>query len=154
MTRTIETENDTYEINDYIPEHYPENQNELFMDVIPVNPLLRNGFDNTPNEFRDPLELKHWWGRPYICSDETDDKLFWVVRCLNGGAWDRSSGIAYRIESKDEALEIAKTALKKPVYKTPEKLDKIVRDKIGDEKHSIITADEMTAPNPFAKFIK
>jgi hypothetical protein len=73
---------------------------------IPVNPRLPEGFDSTPNAER-PASHDRWWGRPYI-ETETGfnhasdlDRRAWFaawpsgtrydVRCLDGGAWDRST---------------------------------------------------------------
>jgi hypothetical protein len=95
--------------------------------------LLRDDFDVTPNDERDPLEHEHWWCKPYIVtqfstltdrnystfverlnsygsenisSEEEWQKSFstlniendvyshgvsFIVRCLDGGAWDRST---------------------------------------------------------------
>lgn len=53
-----------------------------------VDPPLRRGFDSTPNEHRSKRELDRWWDRPYAltCPDGRFE-----VRCLDGGAWDRST---------------------------------------------------------------
>jgi hypothetical protein len=53
---------------------------------IPINPVLPEDFDATPNEKR-PESHHVWWFRPYLVSrgDEYD------LRCLDGGAWDRST---------------------------------------------------------------
>lgn len=55
---------------------------------IPLDPTLRAGFDNTRNEDRSKAELDAWWDHPYgvTCPDGKIE-----VRCLNGGAWDRST---------------------------------------------------------------
>jgi hypothetical protein len=103
---------------------------------IPINPTLRDDFDNTPNEERSAEEIARWWGRPFIITttfeenqadqtyeaycermdffdgvaDETKEqwqarleeyRVAWYesfpsgtryeVRCLDGGAWDRST---------------------------------------------------------------
>lgn len=74
-------------------------------DVIdfPVDPHLTANFDCTPNDERSRKELDAWWDRPYAVTD-SDGRL--QVRCLDGGAWDRSSsyGIA---ENLAEARELA-----------------------------------------------
>lgn len=79
---------------------------------IPVDPKLPKDFDNTPNEDR-PKSHKRWWNRPYIVTctflpwpslTETEIEVgrkkwyaSWPsgtrydVRCLDGGAWDRST---------------------------------------------------------------
>jgi len=55
---------------------------------LPVDPLLRPMFDYTPNEDRPESELAQWWLKPFAVTrgDGTFD-----VRCLDGGAHDRST---------------------------------------------------------------
>ncbi len=55
------------------------------------------------NEERDIEELMAWWRRPYI---QTRGATF-VVLCLDGGAWDRSTMIGHSTDLA-EAVEIAK----------------------------------------------
>ncbi|MEM8515074.1 hypothetical protein RCH14_004434 [Massilia sp. MP_M2] len=64
---------------------------------IPLDPKLRAGFDQTPNEQRSKAELDAWWDHPYAIS-LPDGRI--MVRCLNGGAWDRSThlGVADNYE--------------------------------------------------------
>ena len=83
---------------------------------LPVNPRLPPKFDDTPNDAR-PRSHDFWWDRPFIRSWSIDDfprphlidfpetlaevRTAWLhawpsglrfdVRCLDGGAWDRSS---------------------------------------------------------------
>ena len=70
---------------------------------IPINPRLPANFDSTPNVARPASHLR-WWGRPYIVTQDWDghgDYDAWHkawpsgtrynVRCLDGGAWDRST---------------------------------------------------------------
>ncbi|MGZ8220031.1 MAG: hypothetical protein ACXWT0_00135 [Methylobacter sp.] len=117
------------------------------MKKIPINPRLRKGFDNTPNDQRSESEIKRWWGRPYIRTStyeehQTDathedhvrrmagtgydpwskeefeekeatwrknwfeawpDGTRYEVRCLDGGAWDRST-LWGMFPTLDEAL--------------------------------------------------
>jgi hypothetical protein len=70
---------------------------------IPLDPKLPVGFDDTPNDERSKEELDHWWDHPYGVT--LDDGRI-EVRCLNGGAWDRSThlGIA---STYDEACALA-----------------------------------------------
>lgn len=70
---------------------------------IPVNPTLPKNFDDTPNERRSKSQLDQWWDHPY-CLTQPDGK--YLVRCLNGGAWDRSTvfGLA---DSYEEACQLA-----------------------------------------------
>ncbi|MFK4532027.1 hypothetical protein ABIA00_000210 [Bradyrhizobium ottawaense] len=60
---------------------------------IPLDPKLPKAFDATPNEARSKAQLDQWWDRPYGLT-RPDGRI--EVRCLNGGAWDRSThlGIA------------------------------------------------------------
>ena len=55
---------------------------------FPIDPVLPQGFDNTPNDARSKAELDAWWDRPFAVTNK--DGSF-SVRCLHGGAWDRSS---------------------------------------------------------------
>jgi hypothetical protein len=118
---------------------------------IPVNPELRDDFDNTPHEERSAEEMEQWWGRPFIITttfeenqadktyeayckrmdffdgiaDETKEqwqskleehRVAWhekfpsgtryEVRCLDGGAWDRSTWWG-AFATLDKALECA-----------------------------------------------
>jgi carbon storage regulator CsrA len=73
---------------------------------IPFNPKLPRNFDDTPNDHR-PASHQRWWNRPYIQTYTTTDfgspvdEEQWMkhwpsgirydVRCLDGGAWDRST---------------------------------------------------------------
>lgn len=97
------------EVSKYLPQHYYSNQINWVTDIIPINPCQRDDFDSTPHEHRDPLELDHWWNVPYvqtrewsdIGSDDDERRKQWfahwpsgiryTVRCLDGGAWDRST---------------------------------------------------------------
>lgn len=74
---------------------------------LPVDPELPEDFDDTPNEQRTKAEIDTWWDRPFCCS--LPDGKF-EVRCLDGGAWDRSTwyGIADTLE---QAAEIARKKL-------------------------------------------
>jgi len=73
-----------------------------------LDPVLREGFDDTPNEERSKAELDKFWCKPFILS--RDDGKF-IVRCLDGGAWDRSTnyGVASTLE---EAKDIARAKLR------------------------------------------
>ncbi len=75
---------------------------------IPLDPKLRAQFDNTPNDERSKAELDAWWDHPYGVTRE-DGTI--AVRCLDGGAWDRSTsyGIAPDYEAAC-ALAAAKLA--------------------------------------------
>lgn len=73
-----------------------------------VDPALPKDFDNTANDSRSKAELDRWWNKPYVltCADGTFE-----VRCLDGGAWDRSTwyGHASTLEAAD-ALAAEKLA--------------------------------------------
>lgn len=134
------------EIDTYQEKHWPKNQ-QLVASRFPLNPILRDCFDQTPNDKREALELDHWWDLPYIVTDTWEDyekhfraiqvklraegfesaltteqleaeilecKAQWFntwpsgtryeVRCLDGGAWDRSTSWAM-VASLVEAIE-------------------------------------------------
>jgi hypothetical protein len=70
---------------------------------IPLDPKLPKTFDATPNDTRSKQQLDAWWDRPYGIT-LSDGRI--EVRCLNGGAWDRSTylGVA---ENYDAACGLA-----------------------------------------------
>lgn len=70
---------------------------------IPLDPKLPRTFDATPNDTRSKEQLDAWWDRPYGIT-LLDGRI--EVRCLNGGAWDRSThlGIA---DNYDPACALA-----------------------------------------------
>lgn len=70
----------------YLPEHRPGVQPQV-QGVI-VNPTLRHYFDQTANEDRSALEIDDWWDLPYVVNEGNER---YTVRCLDGGAWDRST---------------------------------------------------------------
>lgn len=74
-----------------------------------VNPKLPYLFDDTANDSR-PFEHMLWWGRPYIIGDEEKG---WTVRCLDGGAWDRSTFLG-DYNTLDDAVAAAHHALLHP----------------------------------------
>lgn len=136
LTRKIPSsydEGEMVEIDTYQEKHWPQNQ-ELVAGRFPLNPILREWFDDTSNEQRENLEVEHWWDLPFIMRDTWEDqeahfrshqatlraelwdralseaeveaqlpgkKATWLaswpagerfeVRCLDGGAWDRST---------------------------------------------------------------
>lgn len=75
---------------------------------LPVDPPLRKFFDQTPNEERSQHELDTWWDRPYAvtCPDG-----HFEVRCLDGGAWNRSTSYG-AADTIDEARVLAQRKLK------------------------------------------
>lgn len=74
---------------------------------LPINPDLPEGFDNTPNEDRTKEELDAWWDRPFALTNK--DGTF-SVRCLHGGAWDRSSWMG-EADTIEQAKVLAQTKL-------------------------------------------
>lgn len=70
---------------------------------IPLDPKLPKDFDSTPNEQRSKSELDAWWDHPFAITLD-DGKL--DVRCLNGGAWDRSTWLG-TVNTYSEACELA-----------------------------------------------
>lgn len=56
--------------------------------ALPLDPKLPPAFDATPNDDRDEAEILAWWDRPFALT-RPDGSL--EVRCLDGGAWDRST---------------------------------------------------------------
>lgn len=113
MPRTIEYIGETLEIDDYEPRHRPNNQR--LVRGVPVDPCLRQTFEMTPNQDRDQQELDDWWGRPFVVSYRDSSPGFkehwptgqrYDVRCLDGGAWDRSTWRG-SYGSLDEAIDAA-----------------------------------------------
>ncbi|EKK5568056.1 DNA-binding protein [Enterobacter hormaechei] len=70
---------------------------------IPLDPQLPKLFDDTPNEKRSKAQLDAWWDHPFAVTNP-DGSI--DVRCLNGGAWDRSTWFG-RVATYDEACELA-----------------------------------------------
>jgi len=70
---------------------------------IPLDPALRAGFDETSNDQRSKAELDAWWDHPFGRT-RPDGRI--DVRCLNGGAHDRSSALGVA-DSYDEACALA-----------------------------------------------
>ena len=62
------------------------------VDGIWLDPKLPEDFDSTPNDAR-PESHMQWWCVPYIVTSPADEwsSESFVVRCLDGGAWDRST---------------------------------------------------------------
>lgn len=134
-TRTIDWDGEDIEIDLYREYHRYQNQ-DTYESGFPVDPLLREFFDATPNDLRERLEVLDWSGKPYIVTQpyspvdasytdhvdrllahsfalddiETEEKfnqrlakykeswfeafpsgIRYEARCLDGGAWDRSS---------------------------------------------------------------
>jgi hypothetical protein len=73
---------------------------------IPLDPKLPKHFDQTSNEDRTKDQLDAWWDHPY---GVTLDNGQIDVRCLNGGAWDRSTHFG-QVDTYEEACELAERA--------------------------------------------
>ena len=77
---------------------------EALIDGILVDPSPAPDH-STPNEDRPFTEIMAWWRRPYI--ETKDAPGFFVVHCLDGGAWDRPTQIgAYK--TLPDAVKAAK----------------------------------------------
>jgi len=72
---------------------------EDLINGVPINPVLPPKFDSTPNEARSDRS-RAWWCVPFVIVYHDNDPKFvahWKgntrfdVRCLDGGAWDRST---------------------------------------------------------------
>ncbi len=72
---------------------------------IPIDPSLPEDFDDTPNGSRTKEELDQWWDHPYCVTNRYRDGRY-SIRCLNGGAWDRSSELG-SASTYMEACELA-----------------------------------------------
>lgn len=70
---------------------------------IPLDPKLPRNFDNTRNEDRSKQELDAWWDHPFGVT-LPDGRI--EVRCLHGGAWDRSSSLGVAADY-DKACALA-----------------------------------------------
>lgn len=72
-----------------------------------LDPVLPAEFDNTPNEKRSTKQLAEWWDRPFAIS--RGDGMY-EVRCLDGGAWDRSTWYG-QVEGLEAAKRLAEEKL-------------------------------------------
>lgn len=70
---------------------------------IPLDPKLPKTFDETVNDARSKAQLDAWWDRPYGIT-LPDGRI--EVRCLNGGAWDRSTHLGVA-DNYDAACALA-----------------------------------------------
>lgn len=98
----------------YIPKiHAPNAQHRI--KNVPIDPCQRMGFDNTRNEDRDYQEYEDWWGRGFVVSHRNSrgEGISYQVRCLDGGAWDRSTwkgNYSNLMEAVDHAFGITQVA--------------------------------------------
>jgi len=147
--RVIDYIGEKVTLTPYEEKHRPQNQQ--LVQGIPFNPVLRDDFDQTPNDDRENLEISDWWDQPFIRAytwadmgdsytaylarvsglenhtpmsreafdrEQEERRVKWFkawptgvrydVRCLNGGAWDRSTSCAM-VGSLEEAIEIARS---------------------------------------------
>lgn len=74
---------------------------------ILINPVLPEQFGCTPNEDR-PGSHDPYWDRPYIQVASRPDGDHVVVRCLDGGAWDRPTMLGH-FPTIEEAILYIKT---------------------------------------------
>ena len=79
---------------------------------IPLDPKLPANFDDTPNSERTKKQLDEWWDHPYGIT-KPDGSI--TVRCLNGGAWDRSSVLG-NAGTYEEACVLAHDAQAKWIF--------------------------------------
>lgn len=112
---------------------------------IPLDPNLPSRFDDTPNEQRSKAQLDAWWDHPFGVTreDGTID-----VRCLNGGAWDRSTwlGNAPDHDAADKLAEEAQAAWLKfrnrptfLMYGAGDKHQIVLMPQRPDEKQRVLT---------------
>ena len=73
------------------------------IDGIPVNPADPPARD-IKNDERETEELILWWRQPYL---QWNKRGHWEIRCLDGGAWDRSTNWG-AFASLEEALQCAR----------------------------------------------
>lgn len=74
---------------------------------LAVDPVLPQDFDQTANESRSKTELEAWWLRPFALTLPGGG---YEVRCLDGGAWDRSTWYGHA-DTLDAARELARRKL-------------------------------------------
>ena len=114
---------------------------------IPLDPKLPANFDDTPNDERSKTQLDTWWDHPYGLT-QPDGKI--LVRCLNGGAWDRSSvlGVADTYEEacllaeKEQAKWTATRAQPTFLYSTQSPFVLIRQPQRPDHQQTVIASFE------------
>lgn len=92
--------------NQYFKKYNQFNNQKNIIDGITYNPKLPTNFYDNPNQDRDLEELENWWDIAYIISNKNEKGLFYIVYCLDGGAWDRPTRIG-TYNDFNEALEFA-----------------------------------------------
>ena len=78
---------------------------------LPVDPTLPRNFDCTANKDRSLKQLREWWDRPFALTCVIEERQAFEVRCLDGGAWDRSTNYGWR-RTLPEARELAEAHLR------------------------------------------
>jgi hypothetical protein len=84
-------------------------QTGAVVELLPIDPMLSIDFDQTANELRSTEELDLWWDKPFARWLEGGGL---EVRCLDGGAWDRSTWYGHATNMA-EAAAIATAKLAK-----------------------------------------
>lgn len=79
---------------------------ECLIDGILVNPVLPSDFESHCNEVR-PSSHSVWWHVPFVRALTTGTGRRFEVRCLDGGAWDRTTWYG-SFDTLDEAITCAK----------------------------------------------
>lgn len=74
---------------------------------IYIDPVMRDGFEDTPHKERDPKELEDWSMKPYIVTMETPDGVRYEVRCLDGAELNGSSALT-DFDNLEKAVALAK----------------------------------------------
>lgn len=83
--------------------NYHKFENQKLIDGVAYEPHLPLNFYNNPNEDREYEELESWWDKAYIVNNKQG---YFIVYCLNGGAWDRPTRKG-TFDKFEDALELA-----------------------------------------------
>ena len=78
-----------------------EYQAEQCLDDVLINPLLPDDFDSAPMDARTEDDMDKWYNLPFV---QSQDNGIYTVRCLDGGAWDRSS-LKGGFDSMEQAVD-------------------------------------------------
>jgi hypothetical protein len=76
--------------------------------VLVLDPKLPPWFDQRANQLRSKRHLDTWWDKPFAITAPGGQGF--EVRCLDGGAWDRSTWYGFA-KTLPEATELAKSKL-------------------------------------------
>ena len=74
---------------------------ENCIDGVLIDPLLPDDFDSTPMDARTEDDMDKWYNLPFV---QSQDNGIYTVRCLDGGAWDRSS-LKGGFDSMEQAVD-------------------------------------------------